>query len=176
MPGGRPSDFTPELCAEVCRRIAMGQSMAEVGRADEMPSASTLWRWMMVHEEFRSNYAKAVDERTECIVDELLDIADNATNDWMMRQVDGELVKVVDKEHISRTRLRIDTRKWIASKLKPKKYGDAMIHRGDEEAPIQITHEIDFSGLSADERAAIRTLLSNRLAASSAGPEGPGQG
>lgn len=176
MPAGRPSKFSPELCAEVCRRIATGQSMAEVGRDPAMPSDHTLWRWMITEEEFRTAYVKAKEECSEFLVDEMLDIADDARNDWMTRQVDGETIKVPDKEHISRTRLRIDTRKWIAAKLKPKKYGDAMIHRGDDEAPIQVNHEIDFSGLSPDERAAIRAILSNRLEASGPGPTGPGQG
>jgi hypothetical protein len=56
----------------------------------------------------------------------MLDIADDGTNDWAKQQLgeDGPEVEVLNKEHIQRSRLRIETRKWLASKLKPKKYGD----------------------------------------------------
>ena len=62
------------------------------------------------------------------------DIADDGTNDWQERQnKDGSSYIALNTEHVQRSRLRVDTRKWIASKLKPKKYGDkqAVEHSGN---------------------------------------------
>ncbi len=60
--------------------------------------------------------------------EEIVDIADDATNDWMERRNEegGVSAVVADHEHISRSKLRVDSRKWIASKLLPKVYGDKL--------------------------------------------------
>jgi hypothetical protein len=61
------------------------------------------------------------------MADELLEIADDASNDFMERKgKDGEAVMVVDHDHIARSRLRVDTRKWLLSKALPKVYGDKL--------------------------------------------------
>ena len=75
--------------------------------------------------------------------DELLEIADDATNDWMeKRDRDGEAIGwMVNGEHIQRSRVRIDTRKWIMSKRAPKKYGDRVSRRSRLKAtPRRVPH------------------------------------
>lgn len=53
--------------------------------------------------------------------------------------MDGEDVKVVfDSTAVARNRLRMDARKWVASKLKPKKYGDKLALAGDDESPLVV--------------------------------------
>lgn len=140
MSVGRPSDYTPELAAEICARLAEGESMRSVCRDESMPSCRTLFNWMHAHPEFLQQYARAKEESADALADEILDIADNATNDWMKRNHgEDDPGWVANGENIQRSRVRIDTRKWIASKLKPKKYGDKVAIGGaDDLPPVQV--------------------------------------
>lgn len=101
-----------------------------------MPGKTTVFRWLREIEQFRHQYTRAKEESADALADEMLDIADDSTNDWMERQLkDGSIERVPDQENIGRSRLRVDTRKWIASKLKPKKYGEKLALGGDADAP-----------------------------------------
>lgn len=136
MGAGRPSDYTPELADRICEELANGLSLRTVCDMDGMPSKATIFNWLRKHKEFLDQYARAKEESADALTDEMLDIADDATNDWMERN--GEDAGwAANGDHIQRSRLRIDTRKWIASKLKPKKYGDRIEHAGDGGGPIQ---------------------------------------
>lgn len=120
MPVGRPSDYNEEIAAEICARLADGNSLRSICRDDHMPDKGTVFRWLAAHEAFRDQYTCAREAQADTLFDEMLDIADDAGKDV----VDG----AVDQEHIQRTRLRIETRKWMAGKLRPKKYGDKVEH------------------------------------------------
>lgn len=130
MPGGRPTDYTPELGAEICSRLAEGVSLRTVCLADDMPSRSTVFLWLMKHQEFSDQYTRASNERGDAIYEDTLEIADDGRNDWMARQSESEKGAgvnngwVLNGEHVQRSRLRVETRKWFLSKLNPKKYGD----------------------------------------------------
>lgn len=93
-----------------------------------MPSASTIFVWIQRHTEFAEQYAKAKQEAADAMTEEMLDIADEASNDWMETHDPDNPGFRLNGEHIQRSRLRIDTRKWLASKLKPKKYGEKVDH------------------------------------------------
>lgn len=123
---GRPSDYTPELAIAICTEIADGMSLRSICQAESMPDISTIMRWVGKHPEFRAQYAHAKEIQAEYFAEELLDIADDGQNDWMTRKIGGEDVKVVDQEALQRSRLRVDTRKWLMSKMLPKKYGDKL--------------------------------------------------
>lgn len=101
-----------------------------------MPSKTSVMRWLLVegNEWFREQYAQARDAQADTHVDDMIDIADEARNDFVTRELgDGVEVQVVDHEHISRSKLRIDTRKWIAARMAPKKYGDKLSLGGEGE-------------------------------------------
>lgn len=125
-PVGRPSTYTKELADKICGELAQGLSLRTVCRPDEMPAVSTIFCWMRMFPEFSEQYAKAKEEAADALVEEILDIADDGTNDWMeIHDKDGGSIGYrVNGEHINRSRLRVDSRKWIASKLKAKKYGE----------------------------------------------------
>jgi hypothetical protein len=127
---GRPSTFTEELALSICERIAEGQSLRSICRLLDMPAQSTVFKWLTENVKFSEQYAHARVAQAELMADELLDIADDGSNDWMDRyDKEGNVSgRVVDQEAINRSRLRVDTRKWIASKLLPKKYGDKIDH------------------------------------------------
>lgn len=124
--GGRPSIFTQELADRICAELAEGNSMRTVCSADDMPDTSTVFRWLRTNEQFRNQYARAKEESSDAMAEELLDIVDDGTNDWMeYNDKDGNNIGwKLNGEHVQRSRLRADTRKWLMAKMKPKKYGD----------------------------------------------------
>lgn len=127
---GRPSDYTEELAETICLRLAEGESLRSVCRDDDMPSKQAVLRWLARNESFRAQYVRAKEEGAEAIAEELFDIADDGSNDWMEKlDKDGEVIGYqLNGEHVQRSKLRIDTRKWYLSKIMPKKYGERIQH------------------------------------------------
>lgn len=124
----RPCEFTQEIGDAICDQIADGVSLRTICTAENMPGKSTVFRWLGSFPAFRDQYARAREAQADTLADELLDIADDGDNDWMERKgEDGQSLGWRENgEAIQRSRLRVDTRKWIASKLKPKKYGERL--------------------------------------------------
>lgn len=123
MAGGRPSVYSDELATEICARIAAGESLRRICSDDKMPVMSTVMLWLVdgKHEMFSEQYAEARRIQAETLADELFDIADDGSNDWMEREgKDGEAGYVLNGEHVQRSRLRLDTRKWYLSKVLPR--------------------------------------------------------
>ena len=128
MQTGRPSVYTDILAAEICERLADGESLRTICEAEEMPHKSTIFRWLAANKDFRDQYAQAREEQAANLADELFDIADDGSNDWMERRgEDGETIGwSLNGEAVQRSKLRLDTRKWYLSKILPKKYGDKL--------------------------------------------------
>lgn len=125
----RPTIYTKELGEKICQRIVEGESVREIVKDDEMPAASTIFLWLLQEDkkEFLEQYEKARNIQAELMFEEILDIADNGENDWIMRQgKDEEEWWQQNGEAIQRSRLRVDTRKWYLSKVLPKKFGEKM--------------------------------------------------
>lgn len=156
MAGGRPTDYSPELAALICAMIVEGMSLRTISKQESMPCVSTMMNWLHKHPEFLEQYTKAKQEQADAFIEEMLDIADDGTNDWMERHDDdgGNIGWKVNGEHIQRSRLRIETRKWIASKMKPKKYGDKLTQEvsGVDGAPIKYQHDINLTPEEAYRR------------------------
>jgi hypothetical protein len=123
---GRPSLYTPELAAAICARLADGESLKSICSDEAMPSKSSVYLWLQEKPKFSELYARAKEDSADALADEILEISDNAKNDWMQRHGKDDAGWVANGEHIQRSRLRVDARKWIASKLKPKKYGEKL--------------------------------------------------
>lgn len=119
---GRPAIYNQELADLICERIATH----EIGlhrlckMYSDMPDKTTINLWRHKHPEFSTQYAQAKISQIETLIDEIIDIADDSSHDDLIN--DEGLVKC-NNEWIARSRLRIDTRKWLASKLAPKIYG-----------------------------------------------------
>lgn len=140
MTAGRPSLYSVELADQICERLANGESMRSVCRDENMPAMSSVFKWLREIPQFSQQYAKAKEESADALVEDMLDIADDGTNDWMEKHgKDGENIGwQLNGEHIQRSKLRVDVRKWAASKLKAKKYGDKIELSGDPENPLQV--------------------------------------
>lgn len=138
MSGGRPSEFTQDVADLICERIADGESLRSICSDDELPSKSTVCKWLGKQPDFADQYARAREAQADTLVDEMLDIADDARNDWMERRDDegGNLGWKENGEAMRRSQLRIDARKWIAGKMRPKKYGDKTILGNDPDNPL----------------------------------------
>lgn len=142
----RPSSFTPEMGDMICEAIADGRSLRSICDADDMPSKSTVFKWLAEREEFSDQYARAREAAGDAMADDMLDIADDGRNDWMAQRDDGGEVTGwrENGEALRRSALRIDARKWLASKLQPKKYGDKtqLEHSGQ----VVLTPSITING------------------------------
>lgn len=119
---GRPSEFSQEIADIICERLAGAQSLRSICLDENMPGQTTVFRWLADdrYEYFRKQYARAREAQADAIFDEILDIADDGSNDYM-----GEDEKY-NGDAVQRSRLRVDARKWMAGKLQPKKYGDKL--------------------------------------------------
>lgn len=125
-PTGRPSSFTKAVGDAICARLCEGESLRAICRSEGMPPQGTVFRWLTSDKAFREQYAQAREVQADVLVDEILEISDDASNDWMIRHgKDGEETGwAVNGDHIQRSRLRVDSRKWFASKVAPKRYGE----------------------------------------------------
>lgn len=159
---GRPSIFTPELADLICERIANGESLRSICRDDAMPACSSVFKWLNENKSFSEQYARAREAQADALFDDVLDIADDARNDWMETHAEDSMGWRVNGENIQRSRLRVDARKWMAGKLAPKKYGEKVTTEltGKDGGPIQ-TEEV--SDLEAAKRIAF--LLSKATSA-----------
>jgi hypothetical protein len=127
---------------------------------------TTVFRWLAQHEEFRRMYAAAREAQADYLAEELLEIADDARNDWVeRRREDGTIVTVLNGEHIQRSRVRIDTRKWLLAKLQPKRYGDVQQTQlsGPGGGPIQLDRAFGaLADLAPEEAAMLEGTLKRR--------------
>jgi hypothetical protein len=122
-------DFTPELEDKICSRLASGESLNKVCKDDDMPTITTVMNWLVKSEQgiepyhnFLEKYTRAREMQADVIFDECMDIADESGADARYDEKTGQIK--VDGETIARAKLRIDTRKWMAGKMRPKKYGE----------------------------------------------------
>ena len=127
--------------------IINGRAVRNVLKDEGMPDVTTFYNWIDTNEDKSKQYARACEARADKIFDDILDISDSYEND-VIKNADG--IEVVNYNVIQRDRLRVDSRKWIASKLNPKKYGDkntTTLEGGDK--PIHIINL--GSGTNPDE-------------------------
>ncbi|BET97653.1 terminase small subunit-like protein [Xenorhabdus taiwanensis] len=123
--GGRPSDYMPETAADICVKLAEGESLRKVCERPGMPNKSTVFRWLAENQEFRDQYAKAAEQRADALFEEMLEIADDV---------------MPDAAEVAKAKLRIDTRKWSLARMSPKKYGDKITQEitGANGGPVKI--------------------------------------
>ena len=139
---GRPSTYSDELVSAICQRIAAGESLRSVCRDEGMPSKTTVMRWLADerYESFRDHYARAVQVRADYLTDEILEIADDGVNDTYQT----ERGEATNFDHIQRSKLRVDTRKWLMSKMVPRKYGDRVgLEHSTPDGPLSIRWQTD---------------------------------
>jgi hypothetical protein len=109
---GRRSDYSSEIGMTICERLVAGESLGAICADAGMPAKATVFRWLDRNEEFRCLYALARELLTQDFADEILEIADDSTDDWIeYRGKDGKVRRVFNLDNILRARLRIAVRK-----------------------------------------------------------------
>lgn len=169
-PVGRPSEYSQQVADIICERLSEGESLRSICLEETMPNKATVFRWLGVREEFSDQYARAREEQAEALADEIVEIADEEGT--MIKRskhggnaednADEEIEVVFDPTAVARNRLRVEARKWVAAKLKPKKYGEKVTQEltGKDGAPIQTSNVgIDTSKLTDGELTQFVALL-----------------
>ncbi len=125
MPGGRPTDYCKEMADLICERVAthtIGLKQL-CSMYEDLPVQSTINLWRFKHAEFSEQYAQAKLMQADLLAEECLDIADDDSRDHKINPETGD--EYLNTEFVARSRLRIDTRKWLAAKLLPRQYGES---------------------------------------------------
>ena len=118
---GRPTSYNEKIANEICERISAGESLTKILKTENFPAIPTVYRWLDANEDFQKQYTRARERQADSFVDLLPDIADDATNDTF---TDSRGNVQVDAEVVARSKLRIETRKWLAMKYRPRTYGE----------------------------------------------------
>ncbi len=128
MAFGRPTIYCEELADSICEAVATTtMGLPRICEANpHFPTRETIYKWRYKYQDFSDKYIKAKQAQADLLAEECLSIADDCQNDYM-DSLDKESVNIGYKlhgEHVNRSRLRIDTRKFLAAKLIPQIYGD----------------------------------------------------
>jgi len=129
---GRHTEYTAELGREICETIATnGSGLATLCKANpHWPHRDTIYTWLRTQKDFADLYTQAKREQVTALVDDILEISDDSSRDVLIKQdKDGNDYEVFNAEFAARSRLRVDTRKWLAAKLVPRLYGENMLAR-----------------------------------------------
>lgn len=118
-PVGRPTNYTKELAVIICNRIANGESLKKICSDDGMPERTVVYDWLEKHEEFTNMYARAREDQADTLAEEIIELSDQA----------AQVIKGDDKSDSARVQakhLQIESRKWTAAKLRPRRYGEKL--------------------------------------------------
>ncbi len=142
MAASKSKEEKEKLFDEIIDRIATEkESMRKAIKGRLAPA--TFYKMLDEDKDKMNQYVRACDYRTDAIFEEMFEIADDGRNDYMTKKTANGEIEVVNTEHIQRSKLRIDHRKWAVSKMNPKKYGDKLdVTSGNEKintaAPVKI--------------------------------------
>lgn len=145
---GRPTSHTAEIEAEIFERLSLGESLRKICQEENLPSHASVRRWIVADQPpgISLRYACARAHGLDAIAEETFEIADDKDDDPASRRV------------------RVDTRKWLLSKLAPKKYGDRIEIAGDKENPL----EVNIGSVEL-----LRSRIDSLIARGSTGPDTP---
>ena len=147
LPIGRPSEFTQDTANQICKRLAGGESLRSICLDPTMPAQQTIYTWMSARPAFQEQYVRAREEQAETMADEIVAIADETPETAPVFDKDGNQLAIkLDSSYIQWQKNRIDARKWTAAKLRPKKYGDRIVHAGDDENPVVLENNLNVFG------------------------------
>jgi hypothetical protein len=103
-----------------------------------MPDKSTVMRWLGVNKAFQDQYARAREVQADYWAEEIVEISDDSSQDAITDPESGNTRQ--NSEFVARSRLRVDTRKWLMARMAPKKYGERVMQEvtGSDGGPVQI--------------------------------------
>lgn len=119
--------YSDELAEEICAAIRTSSSGIRKLRKENphWPNVQTIFEWRVRYPSFGESYARAKVDQIDVLVDEIIEISDDDSRDTIIKTDNkGHEYEACNNEWLQRSRLRVDTRKWLAAKLKPKTYGE----------------------------------------------------
>ena len=122
----RPTSFTQRTADTICERLAGGLSLRAICRNKAMPAKSTVFKWLAENSTFSDQYARAREAQADVFIDDIVDIADTPKIGTKRKLMPGGKVELSTGDMIEHRRLQIETRKWVAARMRPKKYGDKL--------------------------------------------------
>ena len=115
--------YSKDVADAVCIRLSQGESLRSICEDDRFPTETTIRNWALDDVQgFASQYTRAREIGYQCMADEIIEISDDSSND-VLKSETGERLNA---EFVARSRLRVDSRKWMLSKMLPKVYGDKL--------------------------------------------------
>ena len=128
---GRPSIYSDALADEICARVASGEALYRICQEEKMPCLTAVYSWLRKNSVFAHNYARAKEDLADTMASRIQAIIDEQPD----RTIEGK----VDNGWVQYQRLKVDTLKWQAGKLKPKVYGEKLDvnHGGQEGNPVR---------------------------------------
>ena len=150
--GGRPTLYSEALAEKICQRIANGDSLVTIGKDAKFPARSTIMKWLAdsACDGFVDKYTRAKEDQADFYAAQVIEIADKVRPVVKKTLKDDGKVEEVHTDGVERSRLMMDARKWYASKLAPKKYGDKIAVGGADDLPeIKSVHSLSTETLLA---------------------------
>lgn len=139
-----PSTYSPSLAQCLCEQVASGMSLAAACRLPGFPGASTAYQWRRDYPEFAEALDIANQIRGDVVIDEASVIADDSSQDWQeVTRKDGRVEIVLNNEHVQRSKIRVDLRKWTAARLSRRQWGD--------NKSVDLTATVSISNLTDEE-------------------------
>ncbi|MCK1400107.1 hypothetical protein IVB45_18470 [Bradyrhizobium sp. 4] len=147
----RPSEYSPEVVDAICDSMVNGQGLLKICANEGMPGRVTVYRWLASNPEFRKRFAEAREALMDFYAEQILTIAFDESGDVILDQgKDGKTSAVANHAKVQRDRLKVDTLKWTASRLFPKRYGDKMELLGQNVQEGEAINKIELIGVAAD--------------------------
>lgn len=116
--------YSQEIADAICKRLSEGESLRAICRDDGMPTEATVRNWALIdYQGFFAQYARAREIGYAVMAEELLELSDKP-NIGTKEVSKATGLEITTGDNVDRTRLQIDTRKWLLSKMLPKIYGD----------------------------------------------------
>ena len=133
--GGRPTKYSLGIALVICERLADGESLVSICKTDGMPKKTAVYEWLASKKDFAEMYARAREDQADSLADQIIALAD----EMPMEITDDKGKTRFDSAYVQWQKNRVDARKWVAAKLKPRKYSDRIAHVGDKDGdPMQM--------------------------------------
>jgi hypothetical protein len=144
-PVGRPSKYAPEIADAICEQMIAGRDLLDICKDEQMPSRSSVYRWMAAHPEFEAQCARAREAMADFELRNLKQLADDCTED-----------------NVNSTRVKLNHFQWRLMKIAPRVYGERARTEltGADGGPIHIkATTIDARQLEPEAREALKQAL-----------------
>lgn len=125
-PRGRPGEYSEFIANEILERIADGETLTEIcdSEPETYPTRQTFRRWCRNDEKLWSAYVRAREQQAESWSDQIVEIADDSSKDTKTIETQGGSYETVDKEWVERSKIRIESRKWLMARIHSKRWGE----------------------------------------------------